>query len=249
MRSGLGSGRWWLMLVLAVVGIFILASLGRWQLSRADQKLALQAAIDEQVQAPVLSEKELTAEPALWGELHRRVSIEGFWMHRHTLYLDHRSYQGRNGFWVLTPLLLDDKTAVLVQRGWVPRDPGNAQAVPPVPEPTELVRVQGRLAAPPSKWMDLNGGETPVATGSSRIRQNIDVSELRQQWGVSVVAVMLQTDPSDAELIRDWPMPAGTASTNQGYAFQWFAMSVALLLFSFWSLIIRPLRHGRQNAS
>ncbi len=245
MRSGKGSGRWWLMLVLALIGIFTLASLGRWQWSRADQKLALQAAIDAQMQAPVLSEKELATEPALWGELHRRVSIEGFWMHRHTLFLDQRTHQGRAGFWVLTPLLLDDKSAVLVQRGWVPRDLRDLQDIPKVPEPTQLVRVQGRLAPPPTPWLKLQSAEPAAASGSSRIRQNIDIAELRREWGVSVVAVLLQTDPSDADLIRDWPMPAGTASKNQGYAFQWFAMSLALALFSLWTLFLRPLRHGR----
>ena len=246
MRSTIGTGRWWLLAILALSAIVTTASLGRWQLSRADQKQALQNAIDGQMAAPVLSEKELEQEPALWGELHRRVSLEGFWLHRHTLFLDHRIYQGRPGFWVLTPLLLDEKTAVLVQRGWAPADVRDIRAEPKVPVPGELVRIQGRLSQPPSRWLELDS-QTPAPTGSSRIRHNIDISELRQQWGLSVAAVVLQTDPTDAELVRDWPMPSSTAHTNWGYAFQWFAMSAALLLLSIWTLIIRPLRHGRQT--
>ena len=246
MRSTLGSGRWCLLAVLALAAVLTTASLGRWQLSRAAQKENLQAAIDAQMAAPVLSEKELEQEPALWDEMHRRVSLEGFWMHRKTLFLDNRLYQGRAGFWVLTPLLLDEKTAVLVQRGWAPADLRDVRAEPKVPEPNELVRIQGRLAPAPSRWLELDG-QTPAPTGSSRIRHNIDISELRQQWGVSIVAVVLQTDPSEPELVRDWPLVAATVSTNLGYAFQWFAMSAALLLFSLWTLIIRPLRHGRQT--
>ena len=202
MRSTIGTGRWWLLVVLALAAIVTTASLGRWQLSRADQKQSLQREIDEQMAAPVLSEKELEQEPALWGEMHRRVSIEGFWMHRHTLFLGNRIHQGRAGFWVLTPLLLDEKTAVLVQRGWAPADLRDVRAEPQVPEPSALVRVQGRLAPPPSRWLELSP-QTPAPAGSSRIRHNIDISELRQQWGVSIVAVVLQTDPSEPELVRD----------------------------------------------
>ena len=121
MLSTIGTRRWWLLAVLALAAMATTASLGRWQLSRADQKQSLQRAIDEQMAAPVLSEKELQQEPALWGELHRRVTLEGFWLHRNTLFLDHRLYQGRAGFWVLTPLLLDEKTAVL-DDGYSARD-------------------------------------------------------------------------------------------------------------------------------
>ena len=239
----MGSLRWWTWLVLALAGILATASLGRWQISRAEQKLASQQAIDEQMAAEVLTETDLTTEPALWGEMHRRVSLQGFWMHRHTVFLDQRMHQGRPGFWVLTPLLINEKTVVLVQRGWVARDRQDIQAIPTLTEDLQLVRIQGRLAPPPSRWMELQQETTPQAAGASRIRHNIDITELRQQWGVSVVAVVLQTDPSDAELIRDWPAPASTAQTNWGYAFQWFAMSFALLLFSLWTLFIRPLRH------
>ncbi|MDI9331052.1 MAG: SURF1 family protein [Alphaproteobacteria bacterium] len=248
MRSLMGSGRWWLMVVLSLVAVLALASLGRWQWGRAEQKLALQQSIDDKLAASVLTENDFVEEPALWGELHRRVSLQGFWMHRHTLFLDNRLHQGRPGFWVVTPLLLDEKTVVLVQRGWVPRDVRDVQAVPVLSEHTHLLRVQGRLAAPPSKWLELQESQTTPTQGSSRIRHNIDITELRQQWGVSVAAVMLQTDPSDSELVRDWPMPGASASTNWGYAFQWFAMSATLLLLSFWTLIIRPLRHGSKKS-
>lgn len=245
MRSFVGTARWWVWVAVALLAIVATASLGRWQLNRADQKLALQQAIDEQLSAPVLTEDELREQPALWGEMHRRVSLEGFWVHRYTLFLDNRVYQGRPGFWVLTPLLLDDKTVVLIQRGWVARDLRDAKATPKLSEDLQLVRIQGRLAAPPSKWLELQDPQTPHHNGDTRIRHNINVSELRQQWGLSVAAVVLQTDPTDAELVRDWPMPSSTAHTNWGYAFQWFAMSAALFLLSVWFLIIRPLRHGR----
>jgi surfeit locus 1 family protein len=144
----------------------------------------------------------------------------------------------------MTPLLLDDQSAVLVQRGWVPLDGKDLSAVPRLSEPKELVRIQGRLIPPPSKWLDLQDPESMPESGTSPIRHNIDITQLRQRWGYSIVAVVLQTDPSDAEMKREWSMPASTAGTNQGYAFQWFAMCAAVCVMALWFLIIQPLRHG-----
>ncbi len=244
MRIKIGSPRWLAWAILALLLMGATASLGRWQLNRAQQKLDLQHAIEEQLSSPALTEQDLEVTPALWGEIHRRVSLQGYWMHAHTLFLDNRTDQGRAGFWVMTPLLLDDKSAVLVQRGWVPRDTQDVSAVPKLSEPKELTRIQGRLIPPPSKWLDLQGSEATPESGASQIRHNIDISQLRDQWGYSILAVVLQTDPSDAEMRREWAMPASTAGTNQGYAFQWFALCVAVFLMALWFLIIQPLRHG-----
>ena len=46
--------RFWLVTLLALAAVLVTASLGRWQLSRAAQKLALQAAIDERQRQPAL---------------------------------------------------------------------------------------------------------------------------------------------------------------------------------------------------
>ena len=194
MRSTMGSRRWWLTLLIALVAMAVTASLGRWQLSRADQKLALQKTIQAQMDAPVLTERDLELTPASWGE--------------------------------------------------VPRDLRDVQAVPSLAQPQELIRVQGRLSAPPSKWLELQSPEVTPSSGASQIRHNIDIAQWRQLWGYSIAAVVLQTDPSDAQLVRDWPMPASTASTNQGYAFQWFALCATLAALTLWFLFIRPMRHG-----
>jgi surfeit locus 1 family protein len=243
-RSTIGTPRWWLCVIATLLAMAVTASLGRWQLERAQQKLDLQHAIEAQISAPVLTEQDLELTPASWGEIHRRVSLQGYWMHQHTLFLDNRLDQGRAGFWVMTPLLLDDQSAVLVQRGWVPRDAHDLSAVPQLSQPKELTRIQGRLIPAPSKWLELKEPEASPDSGTSQIRHNIDITQLRQHWGYSIVAVVLQTDPSDGELKREWAMPANTVGTHQGYAFQWFAMCAAVFVIALWFLIIQPLRHG-----
>eukprot|EP01030_Chromulinospumella_sphaerica_P005789 gene5789-5664_t len=84
--------------------------------------------------------------------LHRAVTLQGRWLPEHTVYLDNRQMQGRPGFYVVTPLLLpDEKTVVLVQRGWVARNFQDRTQVPRIDTPTGPVQVQGRVAALPSR--------------------------------------------------------------------------------------------------
>lgn len=93
------------MLLAAVLGMALAARLGAWQLDRAAQKEALQAAIAQQSAQPVLRNADWPAlggaaghagEPSAW--LHRPVQLTGRWQTAHTVYLDNRQMQGRPGF-------------------------------------------------------------------------------------------------------------------------------------------------------
>ena len=236
-------------MLLALAAVVALAALGRWQLSRAAQKQSQQQAIVAQTEAAPLSQGQLLQNPGLWQALHRPVKLQGQWLHQHTVFLENRVYQGRIGFWVFTPLQIAPQTIVLVQRGWVARDITDSQAVPMLVLHTEPVHIAGRIAMAPSPWLNLPALQRADSDIATQIRQNIDLPALQQQWQISIQAVILQTDPSDAELIRDQTLTALNPTNNLGYAFQWFAMSATLLLFSIWHFIIRPLRHAKPNTT
>jgi surfeit locus 1 family protein len=113
----------WVVLVAAVLTAAVTARLGVWQLDRAAQKTALQASLDARRDLPELSPPELPGDAqTLASSLHRRIRLQGVWLPEHTVYLENRQMQGRPGFFAVTPLALPDGTAVLVQRGWLPRD-------------------------------------------------------------------------------------------------------------------------------
>ena len=116
--------RWWLVMLAAIATASLTARLGWWQLDRAAQKIALQATLDERAKLPPIDgamSLAATVEAAS-AQLDRRVRLVGRWSAAHTVYLDNRQMNERPGFFVVTPLLLADGTAVLVQRGWLPRD-------------------------------------------------------------------------------------------------------------------------------
>jgi surfeit locus 1 family protein len=146
---------------------------------------------------------------------------------------------GRVGFEVVTPLQLSGSSdAVLVQRGWVPRDMLDRTKLPVVRTPTGEVTVQGRLAPAPSRLYEFEHG------GSGPIRQNLDLGDFSREIGVPLrMAAVLQTQApasGDDGLLRQWAAPAVDVQKHHGYAFQWFALSALMSGLYVWFQVIRP---------
>lgn len=236
----------WVTLALCL-GVALTVRLGLWQLSRAQEKQDRHQAIAQQQALAQLDTDVLLAQPAYWAELHRRVQLKGRWLPQHTVYLDNRAMNGRAGFWVLTPLELNDSTRVLVQRGWVPRHQLDRTLLPPIDTPSGEVHVQGRLSPAPSALMQLGGTQTPdhLDSGSSRIRQNIDMAQFASETGGPLVATVLQTDPASEGMARDWPEISAGVEKHHAYAFQWFALAALQLMLYLWFQWIKPYRHVR----
>jgi surfeit locus 1 family protein len=242
------SRRQWVVLLAAVVTASITARLGFWQLDRSAQKSALQAAVDSRRHMPPLRPEELpTDERALQERLHRQITLQGEWASQHTVYLENRQMQGRPGFFVVTPLLLPDGSAVLVQRGWLPRDLRDRTRVQaPATEPG-LARITARIALPPARLYDFDGAATGL------IRQNLDVEAFAMDTGLKLRPMsVLQLEegpppssgqaPRPDQLLRDWPLPAADVHKHHGYDFQWFALSILTIALYVWFQIFRPRR-------
>ena len=241
----------------ALVGMGVTASLGRWQLGRAAEKVAYQATLEARATMPALDGLALRDKLGEGGAmaadaealLHRAVTLQGRWLPEHTVYLDNRQMQGRPGFYVVTPLLLpDEKTVVLVQRGWGARNFQDRTQVPRVDTPTGPVQVQGRVAALPSRLYEFVAGDS--AQGSSRIRQNLDLAAMgaEVQRPILTLSVVQLGDPSEG-LLRDWPVVSSGVDKHYGYAFQWFGLCGLIALLYVWFQIVRRFfRPRRQRA-
>jgi surfeit locus 1 family protein len=230
--------RFWLITLATVVVVAIGIALGFWQLDRARQKLSLEAGIQTQGALPMLDDSALAADPATL--VHRRARLKGQWLADATLFLDNRQMQGRPGFFVLTPLRLPTGGAVLVQRGWAPRDFQDRTRLPQVPTEAGDVELVVRLAPPPAKLYEFAGG------GLGPIRQNIDLAALSQELKLPLLPLSaLQTSEATDGLLRDWPAPATDVHKHYGYAFQWFALATLILGLYVWFQLIRPRRAAR----
>lgn len=229
----------------ACTGVLVTAALGNWQLSRAAQKLALQADIEAKSAKPPMTAKSLRALPDASQALHHRATIRGFWVKDATVYLENRPMNGRVGFVVLTPLVMEaGSEAILVQRGWVPRDFESRGHLPALETPLGMVDVAGMIAPPPSKLYE-PGPSTP-----GPIRQNIDLAQFQMATGLPLLPVTLQqTGAAGDGLQRDWPAVSLGVEKNRGYAFQWFALSSLIAGLYLWFQVIRRFFYHTQDPS
>lgn len=236
-------------LLAALVTAAVTARLGVWQMDRAAQKKALQQSVDARRTMPAVSGAELARDAAaVPGQVHRQVELQGRWHPEATVFLENRQMQGRPGFFVVTPLVLDDGTAVMVQRGWLPRDPLDRTRVSAPALAEGRVQVSGRIAPPPSRLYEFDGA------ASGPIRQNLDVVTFAREFRLelrplSVLQTAPQTapqTPADDSLLRDWPAPAADVHKHHGYAAQWFALSALTIALYAWFQLLRPrLRRSR----
>ena len=246
--------RFWLIALATALAMLATASLGRWQLSRAAEKLALQSMLDARGAMPAIDGAVLVRRSpgmadtgdAAQAWVHRAVTLEGRWLPEHTVYLDNRQMQGRPGFFVLTPLRLKSGGVVLVQRGWAPRNFLDRQQLPQVQTPQGEVRVEGRVALSPSRLYEFAGGDR--ALGSSRIRQNLDLAAFRSETGLALANLtVLQTGVVSEGLQRDWPVIGAGVDKHYGYAFQWFGLCGLIALLYVWFQIVRRFIRPRSQ--
>lgn len=218
--------------------------LGVWQLDRAAQKQAIADAIRTRSTQPPLPQAELARDAAAAvGQHYRPVVVSGRWLAARTVFLDNRQMDGRPGFFVLTPLELAPGDAVLVQRGWLPRNFQDRTQLPALPTPEGAVRLFGRIAPPPSSLLGFSEGER------GPIRQNLVLDDFSREIGIRLRPLSIQQldEPSaPAEpLQRRWSQPVLDTGKHHGYAFQWFALSALIAGFYVWFQILRP-RRGRR---
>ena len=233
--------------VLAAVCVAITMRLGFWQLSRAEQKIQLQQAIDLQAQLPPLDLVQLNGDPSAWSQTHRRVLLQGEWLNDKTVFLDNRAHRGRVGFWVMTPLRLKAGQVVWVQRGWVERDALDPRKMPLLPPPTNNQTVEARIAQPLSQIFELGRSELSPAEKLPQIRANLDLAHMQALVQDNVLALVVQTGADSDSLRRDWLEVGVTADKNRAYAFQWFALSALMAFLYLWFQWIKALLYGRQT--
>jgi len=226
----------------ALLALSATLALGRWQLSRAAQKEALQTHIERQAKLPRLDGGVLfgTADPQ--SKLDRNVTLRGRWVEAHTVFLDNRQMKSKVGLYLVTPFKLEGSNqVVLVQRGWVARNFIDRSRLPQIATATDVVEIEGRIAPPPAKLYELGRAQ------AGRIRQNLDLTEFAIESGLPLLPVsVLQTGAASDGLLREWPLIGTGIEKHYAYAFQWFALSALIAFLYVWFQIVRRFIHPRR---
>jgi cytochrome oxidase assembly protein ShyY1 len=225
----LRSPRWIGLGLLMTLLAAVMVGLGFWQLDRFHQRSAINARIDAGSTAtPVPLATVLPAvgpapaDSVVWT----RVTATGTYDPSHQILARARTVGDNVGFEVLTPLVLGNGTAVIVDRGWIP-PAASATSAPPVPAaPAGPVTVTGRLHAPESRA----SAPEPFAGGLAvrRIGPAALSSTMPYPLYGGYVTMDGQVPPASPVFVAI-PADHENAAMNAGYVVQWWAFALLTL--------------------
>lgn len=221
--------RWIAGHLLVIVTVVAFVNLGFWQLRRLDEKQSLRDAVAEgQALAPV----PIDEAPA--GS-YRRVTATGtFDGTLQTTVL--RSQDGVSGYHVLTPFVLTDGRAVVVDRGWIPLD-----AEPPAPF-ARVTTIEGTL------WPAEEGSGVPEALTPAVRRIDPEIQRAFADYPFLDEYLLLTGHRYEAQDLPVLPPdPAVSLGPHLGYAVQWFLFA-GVVLVGYPLLLLRTVR-GRRPGS
>lgn len=232
--------------VASLVALAALLALGTWQVQRLQWKENLLATIAERIASEPRSLADIQAGLTTTGDIeYRPAEASGRFRHegeRH-FFATHR---GRSGYFVYTPLELDNGRFLLVNRGFVPFEQKDASTrtegqVGGMVTITGLARE--RLTGKPSwlvpdndpqanlfYWKDWDAmvASSGVGTGEDYLPFFVDADDAPNPGGLPVGGVTLIDMPNN----------------HLQYAITWYGLALALaMVFAAW--LAREVRRGR----
>jgi surfeit locus 1 family protein len=212
--------------------LYTMFSLGLWQLDRAEFKDTLQQKI---VERKNLAAVNLTALPKTKEDRrYRPVDLVGQYDTAHSFLLDNKILNGRVGYHVFTPLKINSTTTILINRGFVSQG-ATRQQLPSILSTEGTFELSGLLDMEPSRALVL-AENVQDTTRWPVVLQYVDLDEISALLGYPLYDMVLWLDEVKAvdntagSFDYDLPVLNLNSAKNNGYAFQWFAMSLALLL-------------------
>lgn len=201
----------------------VLCSLGFWQLQRAAEKKHL---VEQQKHFAAQTPRQWTGHEAV--QQFQTLQLSGHYLPSLFL-LDNQFYQHQFGYDILSPLRLSNGRIVLVDRGWVLGDVSRRNFPTPV-VPSGLINLSGTVYYPsPKIWV--MGLESEKKADNVLLLEKINTQLVSEILHKSVYPFIIRLSPEESSgFIRDWPVVSLSPDRHLGYAFQWFAMALAVLI-------------------
>jgi len=208
----------------AVAGIALTLALASWQLGRAHEKEGLAARLEILARDPPVS--LTSAEVGAVDVEGRRVTARGRFEPEYAVLIDNRIRRGVAGYHVLMPLAIEGRRHVLVNRGWI-AGTGDRSRLPDVKTPAGTVEITGLAVTPSRRFLELSAN-----AAEGKVWQNLTLERYRQAVPIPLQPVVIQQEsPLEDGLVREWDPPDLGVNKHYGYAFQWLALALTILVF------------------
>lgn len=214
--------------VAAIVAVVAFVNLGLWQLDRAAEKEARQALFSEETgHRPLAS----IGEPVEFAG----VEATGRLLADRQILIDNIVKNGRLGYYVITPLEYSRSAPLLlVNRGFIDRSAVTSEA-DALDVAGDRMPIRGRIGRLPR--VGVRGGPGFADPGAEwpLVAVYPTADEVAEVLDRDVMPWILLLSPDDERgYLRDWRPEGSGPSTHYGYAFQWFAMAVAVIAIAGW---------------
>jgi cytochrome oxidase assembly protein ShyY1 len=235
--------RWLILTALVLVLVVVMINLALWQVRRLDERRDRNALIEaRQVEQPIAVEQLLRVDEPIADARReaewRTVEATGTYDAAAEVLIRNRSLDSAPGYHVVTPVVLPDGTALLVNRGWIPigDQPGVAPAV--APPPTGQVTVIGRTRGSQERGAI---GPTDPADGTLAQLARVDVARIDQQVPYRLLPAyveLIDQQPAPSQpLPRLLPPPELDDGPHFAYAVQWCIFTVLAVVG--WVVLVR----------
>ncbi|AEW93393.1 MULTISPECIES: SURF1 family cytochrome oxidase biogenesis protein [Streptomycetaceae] len=250
------SRQWVILTLICLILMPTMVELGLWQLHRHERQAADNSLIARSLRAPRVPVEELASphRAVAADDNFRAVTATGHYDPAHQVVIRHRTSadNSRLGYYLVTPLVMADGKAVLVNRGWIaPPASGDSISFPPVPAtPSGEVTVTGRIrpdettastsiadktGLPPHEYMLINSGKLAGEVPRPLLGGYIELTDTTPRPAGAQPELVPKPTPGDS---GGWYSPPHLA-----YAWQWWLF--VLMVPVGWFILFRRERRDR----
>lgn len=217
-----------LLVVLFVFMEYGLMRLGIWQLERAEEKRQLQLSYQQQQQSEPINVSKANADI----DDYQPVTFQGKPLAGLQVYLANEPHKGRDGYHILSPVMLPTEKIVWVNRGWVAAL-ADRRLLPALPELPEQWSGNGYAYFSKGDPILFEHALLEVEENQWLI-QGLDYdllsSVLKTRKSSALPFIIRLSKESDYGFTREWTLISMPPDKHVAYAVQWFGLATALFI-------------------
>ncbi len=218
----------WIPYVVGAILVVQFAGLGVWQISRGLEKRAAQEAFDAQAGYSSWSD-------GVEVSSFQKLKATGQFVGDRQILLENIVVNGQVGYYVVTPLRLDDEAPLLlINRGWIARSVPEEQPNR-ISVTAAAVTVRGHAGSLPRAGYRMGDPITP-SPGWPKQAVYPTSEDVAIALDEPVQPFVLLMDPEDDHgFVREWAPREMGPGRHYAYALQWFAMGAVLAGLLLWN--------------